>query len=115
MAATNLGIPASDATVRVSIINTGARLHLPLSGFMQPAIKGHTHLNVPAYSFLIEHPQHGKILFDLALRKDWQNLTPPIVNQVDGNDVFIEVEKDVLDVLEENGIEGTEIKSVIWR
>ncbi|OJD29674.1 metallo-beta-lactamase superfamily protein [Diplodia corticola] len=112
-APTNLNIPASDATVSVSIINTGARIRLPLAGFMEPPIEGHTHLDAPAYSFLIEHPQHGKLLFDLSIRKDWKNLAPAIVGQTDG-DALIEVEKDVLDVLEENGIASTEIKSVIW-
>ncbi|KAB2573350.1 Cytochrome P450 monooxygenase andK [Lasiodiplodia theobromae] len=116
MAATpNLRIPASDATVQVSIINPGARIRLPVSGFVQPAIEGHTHLDAPAYSFLIEHAQ-GKFLFDLSMRKDWENLAPPIVNQAKDVDsgALVEVEKDVIDVLEENGIKGSEIKSVIW-
>ncbi|KAL1640192.1 hypothetical protein SLS58_007143 [Diplodia intermedia] len=112
-APTNLGIPASDAIVRVSIINTGARIRLPLSGFMEPPVEGHTHLDCPAYSFLIEHPQHGKHLFDFSIRKDWENLAPLIVDQTKG-DALIEVEKDVLDVLAEHGIAATEIKSVIW-
>ncbi|GME43684.1 Metallo-beta-lactamase superfamily protein [Neofusicoccum parvum] len=118
-AKTNLRIPASDATVRVSIINTGARLRLPVQGFMQPEIEGHTHLDLPAYSFLIENPQFGKTLFDLSLRKDWESLAPLMVNQVktlkETDPLFvIEVERDVRDVLEENGIQATEIKSMIW-
>ncbi|KAH7050022.1 hypothetical protein B0J12DRAFT_753282 [Macrophomina phaseolina] len=100
---TDLRIPVSNGTVQVSIIDTEARIRLPLSGFTQPQIEGHTHLDAPTYSFLIEHPRHGKN----SLRYGHtQRLAEPCARD--------KTQKDVIDVLEEHGIDAAEIKSVIW-
>ena len=69
--ALDLGIPASDATVNVSIIDTTATIKgLETSRMMQPTIKGHEHLVAPCYSFLIHHPKlNRRLLYDLGIRK----------------------------------------------
>ncbi|RVX73584.1 hypothetical protein B0A52_02472 [Exophiala mesophila] len=111
-----LSIPPG-ATVKVQIIDTTSRIHAPVGRFMTPAIKGHESLNAPAFSFLVEHPKlNRKIVFDLGLRKDWQNLPPVIVNQLTPPDWVCAVEKNVAEILQENGINvaGGEIEAVIW-
>lgn len=113
--APEIEIPASHVTVKVGIIDTGARLRLPTSTFLEPEIGGQTHIHGPAYSFLIEHPTHGKVLFDLSLRKDWENLSPAIVNAAKAGGWGLDVERDVVDVLQSGGIDPADIKSVIWR
>ncbi|KAJ5606805.1 hypothetical protein N7537_003424, partial [Penicillium hordei] len=58
----------------------GARLDLPAEQFLSPNIDGHERLRIPSYSFLITHPSKGRVLFDLSLRKDFQNLAPVMTN-----------------------------------
>ena len=55
-----LNIPTSQHTVIVHIINTTARLQeLVTKEFFQPEIKGFDTLDIPSYSFLIDHPPTG--------------------------------------------------------
>jgi hypothetical protein len=67
------------ASVAVSIIDTGTNIQAPMSTFLTPSYPGHDSLDVPAYSFLVEHASGRKVLFDLGVRQDWQNLSPVIV------------------------------------
>lgn len=40
-------------------------------------------MDCPGYSFLIEYAiSRQKLLFDLSVRKDWENLVPVIVNNI---------------------------------
>lgn len=55
------------------------------------------------------------MLFDLGIRKDWRNLSSQVVAQLDGLDFDIEIEKDVFEILADEGIAGEEIDSIIWR
>ena len=82
--------------------------------FLQPDYAGHPQLLGPCLSFLIEHPSHKPILFDLAIRKDWQVL-PSYPKWVE-NKWVIEVEKDVATILKESGVDvdGGAIENIIW-
>jgi hypothetical protein len=73
-----LNIPPSNATIKVSVIDSGTRVGaLPSGIFFEPEIKGHELLYAPSYSFLLEHePSGSKLVFDLGVSKDWMN-TPP--------------------------------------
>jgi len=66
----------------------------------------------PAFAFLIEHPSKRKVLFDLGVRKDFENYSPGIAKRI--ADWNITVEKDVREQLEENGVSGDDIESIIW-
>jgi hypothetical protein len=78
-AAPELNLPTG-SSVRVSIINTTTDIQGPTAHFMKPEIKGHEFLRAPAYSFLIEHPPSGrKFVFDMGVRKDWNNFAPAIL------------------------------------
>lgn len=83
--------------------------------FFEPPIKGYEELSVPSYSFLIEHPSGRKLLFDLGIRKDWENLSPTILGLMEKlGPAKAEVKKDVREQLEEHGVSGSSIEGIIW-
>ena len=84
--------------------------------FFEPEIKGFEALDCPAYSFLIEHPPSGrKILWDLGVRKDWENFAPRIQKRIRDGGWQVTVEKGVAELLEEGGVKPEDIDSIIWR
>lgn len=110
----DLQIPPSTSTVKVRIIDTTSKVaNMPLAPFIAPITPGFTHLTCPAYAFLIEHPS-CTILFDLGIRKDVENMAPIITAMAAQYHVSISVEKDVRQILEENGVKGESIDAIIW-
>lgn len=78
-----LGLPESSSIATVSIINNSLTIKIPSGIFMMPHIDDHTHLVCPAYSFLVENQATTRrVLFDLSLRKDWENLAPTVVSMM---------------------------------
>ncbi|KAL8664290.1 MAG: hypothetical protein Q9168_007937, partial [Polycauliona sp. 1 TL-2023] len=116
MANAEFTIPESASTVNISIIDSTARIHgIPTETFMIPKIKGYDVISCPAYSFLIEHQASGqKLLFDLGVRKDWENLTPKIASAIKEKGWSVAVEKGVVDVLKEGGVDPKSINAIIW-
>ncbi|KAF7949651.1 uncharacterized protein EAE97_003160 [Botrytis byssoidea] len=113
--APNLNIPPSSTTVSVRIIDTTSHISgIPLSEFVSPAISGHTHFSIPAYSFLIEHPSSRSLLFDLGVRKDWENLAPRITERIKDGGWKVTVQKGVREQLEEHGVLAASIEAVVW-
>ncbi|KEF52521.1 uncharacterized protein A1O9_11363 [Exophiala aquamarina CBS 119918] len=122
----SLGIPESSSTVNVQIIDTQfadmvqrstTSLTVPMATFMGPEQPGHTSLLGPSISFLIHHaPTNTRLLFDLGCRKDWKNLSPAVLNIITSPGWNVEVRKDVVETLTENGIDvqAGAINSVIW-
>jgi hypothetical protein len=101
--------------VKVSIIDTTSRIgNVPLELLATPPIPGFSHLGaVPSWSFLVEHEDSGKkILFDLGIPPDWHNMSPAI-STFPGWD--ISAQENTIDILEANGISGSQINSIIWR
>lgn len=95
---------------------------------MQPPIRGHSTLNCPAYSFLITHdaddddddngPSKRRprtILFDLGVRKDWENLAPKIGARIKEQGWSVSVEKGVSEILEDGGVGLGGVEAVVWR
>lgn len=112
----SLNIP-NGASAKVQIIDSTSRIQAPLSVFMSPSVAGHEHLRAPAFSFLVEQQNSGRrILFDLALRKDWQSLTPEVKKLITTPGWDLKVEKNVAEILQENGVDvaGGAIEEVIW-
>lgn len=81
---------------------------------MEPKINGHDIVDCPAFSFLIEHPNKTKLLFDLGVRKDWENLSARISKRIKDGGWSVTVEKGVADILEDGGIDLTAITAIIW-
>lgn len=114
--APNLNIPSSTSTVNVRIINSTSRIKgIPTSIFFEPEIKGFDVLDCPAYSFLIDHPSGRKLLWDLGVRKDWENLPPRILKRIKDGGWQVSVEKGVAEILEEGGVKPEEIESIVRR
>ncbi|KAG9119975.1 hypothetical protein FRC07_004752 [Ceratobasidium sp. 392] len=111
-----LNIPPSNVVVKVSIIDSTTRVKgLPTSVFFELTIKGYESLDCPAYSFLIEHEPSGKkLLFDLAVAKNWRNGPPAIANRIIQNNWQVTVQKDVSDILIEHGVPLESISTIIW-
>ena len=112
-----LNIPDSKSVVNVHVINSTSRIKgLPYSFFVTPSYKGLDILDGPAFSFLIEHQSSGrKLLFDLGVRKDWENLPPTIVKNIRDANCTITVEKGVAEILQAGGVAPKDIEAIIWR
>jgi len=111
-----LNIPPG-ATANVKIIDTTSRISkLETSYFMRPPLAGMEYMpTLPAWSFLIESPSGRKILFDLGAPKDWEHLAPVTSERLKRLGWDIKVEKNVVEILEEHGVRGADVESVIWR
>jgi hypothetical protein len=108
-------IPAGAAT-SVRIIDSTTFLKLPIRPFMSPPMPGFTHIAGPAYCFLIEHSTGRKVLFDLGVRKDWENMAGPVVKMIKAQGWEVKVEKNISEILEEEeGIKGLDVEAIIWR
>lgn len=111
----DLKIPSSSTTVKVRIIDTTTSIDgIKLGPFVQPEIKGHEVLKCPAFSFLIEHASGRKLLFDLGVRKDYENMAPRIVDRMKNGGWKVTVKQGVREQLEANGVEGKDIEAIIW-
>lgn len=119
-----LHIPASQNTVEVFIIDTTSFMTgFPASSFVDPIVPGFDTMNGLSYSYMIRHksntPQKQKydtLLFDLGVRKDWETQSPePFVRGIKEAGILgINVEKDVADILTENGEELEDVGAIIW-
>jgi hypothetical protein len=82
---------------------------------VKPAVLGGFELcNCPSYSFLIEHQSGRKLLFDLGVRKDWENQAPSVVKLIKDAKCGMRVDKDVYDILAENGDDPNAIEAIFW-
>lgn len=105
------------AVAKVSIIDNGTRINgMSVGESSQPPIEGHDYVvDGPSWSFLIESPTGRKALFDLGLPKDYHQMAPRITGFIADSGWKLKVEKDVIDILKENGVSGADINSIIWR
>jgi glyoxylase-like metal-dependent hydrolase (beta-lactamase superfamily II) len=111
----DLKIPPSNTTVNVRIIDTTSKIvGIPAKDFIQPDIKGFSELNCPAFCFLIEHPSSRSLLFDLGVRKDYENLPPRIWNRIKDGGWKVTVKQGVREQLEANGVDEKDIEGIIW-
>ena len=113
----DVAIPPSNSTVKISIIDTGCRVcNVAPTVFMEPPISTFQEFDpLPAYSFLIEH-QNRAYVFDLGIRKDpFDNLPPTQREKIKKLGWRLVSDRDVLDVLVEQGVDPKSINGVIWR
>ncbi|RYP14634.1 hypothetical protein DL765_006249 [Monosporascus sp. GIB2] len=110
-----LNIPVSNHIVKVSIIDNTTIVNLPLGIMVKPAaLGGLTHVTCPSYSFLIEHQSGRKLLFDLGVRKDWESQAPSAVKLIKDARCDINVDKDVYDILVDNGHDPKAVEAIFW-
>ncbi|KAH8808512.1 beta-lactamase-like protein [Xylogone sp. PMI_703] len=111
----DLKIPPSSKTVHVRVIDTTSHIqNIPANRFFLPDVEGFQYLDCPAYSFLIEHPSGRNLLFDLGIRKDWENLAPKLANLIKSGGWKVTIQKGVREILEENGVSAKDIEAIIW-
>ncbi|KAE8383445.1 beta-lactamase-like protein [Aspergillus bertholletiae] len=109
-----LGLPPSNQTVDVKVIDSTARIRVPMTAFVKDQIPGHEFLECPSYTFLVEHISGQKVLFDLGVRKDINGF-PPVVLNVIKNNIGMTVENDIATILENEGtIKVKDINAIIW-
>jgi len=109
-------LPSGDIAVKVSVINPVNFGPAILERFMAPPVPMlETFKTAPSLTFILEHPSGRRLVWDLGIRKDYQNYSKPIADYLPTTNYDIQVTKNVVDILEENGIKGSEIEAVIWR
>ncbi|KIW12832.1 hypothetical protein PV08_08019 [Exophiala spinifera] len=110
-----LNIPSGEVVVKVSLINPVNFGPAILNRFMAPPVPGlETFRSSPSLTFLVEHPSGRKLVWDLGIRKDYQNYSKSIADYLPTTKYSIQVEKNVVDILEENGIVAAQVEAVIW-
>lgn len=93
----------------VSALKAGT-LSLDYATFIDNAAPGEIH-RVPSLSFLLHHSVNKKrLIFDLGIRKDWENLPPSVLRW--NKDFLIEVEQDVVESLAKGGLTPSDIDTV---
>ncbi|KAH6693881.1 metallo-beta-lactamase superfamily protein [Plectosphaerella plurivora] len=111
----NAKLPPGATAVSVKMINPVNFGPAILKRFMAPDVPGlETFPSSPSLSFLIEHPSGRKLVWDLGIRKDYQNYAPTIANYIPTTKYDIKVTKSVAEILEENGVDLNEVEAVIW-
>ena len=115
----SLNIPESQNVVKVSIIDTTSHMFGHLSkGFVFAQVPGFSVMDCGSFAFLIEHPASGnkydKLVFDLGVRKDWENSPPAFVEGIRQDGVSITVEKDTADILREHGVDLSGVGGIVW-
>ncbi|KAK7446498.1 hypothetical protein CaCOL14_010907 [Colletotrichum acutatum] len=109
----NLTCPPG-ATVKVSVLNNCFLRGVPTAPYVEPVIPGHEKFNdLPCLVFLVESSTGRKVLFDLGLRKDWKNLSPVSLSEIQNDNIDIKVEEDIIDILKREGIDPGDIEAVV--
>ena len=110
-------LPAGEDIVSVKLINAVNFGPANISRFMAPLVPNVTthKTHSPSLCFLIEHGSGRKLVWDLGIRKDYDNYAPSIAKYIPTTNYDIQVKVNVIDILEESGIPGNEIEAVIWR
>ncbi|KAK4940773.1 hypothetical protein LTR10_019166 [Elasticomyces elasticus] len=108
-------LPPGDTTLTVKLINPVNFGPAILNRFMAPPIPGlETFKTSPSLTFFLEHPSGRKLVFDLGIRKDYGNYSKSIADYLPTTKYDIQVTKNVIDILQEHGISGSDIEAVIW-
>lgn len=109
-----LDLPKSESCCKLCIIDTTCDITVPPSLLVEPEIEGWDWINLPTYSFYIQHESSGReFLFDLGARKDWYNHVPSIKGLLEGHVPGLRISKDVLDIVQEGGIDVSRIEALI--
>ncbi|RSL46479.1 hypothetical protein CEP54_013828 [Fusarium duplospermum] len=110
-----ISIPQGETLQAVKLINPVNFGPAVIKRFMEPSIPGlETFRSSPSLSFLLEHHSGRKLVFDLGIRKDYENYSPTIAKYIPTTNYEIEVAGNVADILQDNGVSLGDIEAVIW-
>lgn len=114
--ATPVKLPGGDVAITVKLINAANFGPAQLHRFMAPQIPGLTTFKTsPSLCFLLQHPSGRNLVWDLGIRKDYNNYAPSITEYLPTTGYDIQVQKNVIDILGEGGVKGDNVEAVIWR
>lgn len=98
--------------ITLSALNAGY-LWLPEREFCDPCNEKAVH-KAPSLSFFLVHPTTGtKIVYDLGMRKDWENYPPAIQIRIDTGVRQVDVSNDVRDSVIAGGVDPKDVNVVI--
>ncbi|RSL92653.1 hypothetical protein CDV31_015060 [Fusarium ambrosium] len=103
--------PCNPGYVKLSLLS-GGFLTLPEHLFCDDQDDKNARVEVPSMSFLIQHPSGFKLVFDLGIRKVWQNYSEKIRSHIQKR-LPIRTEPDVSDSLRRGGLEPSDVGGVI--
>lgn len=90
-------------------------MRLPCSHLLTPEIPQHQYLDLPSFSFLIDHPVlQRKILFDLGLRKYFSSHPPAVQKFLAESGWELQVTKDIPEILKEGNLCPDDIEAVVF-
>jgi glyoxylase-like metal-dependent hydrolase (beta-lactamase superfamily II) len=102
----------NQAYITLSALNAGY-LWLPEREFCDPCDENAVH-KAPSFSFFLVHPPTGtKIVYDLGMRKDWENYPPAIQIRIDTGVRQVDVSTDVRDSVIAGGVDPKDVDVVI--
>ncbi|KAI8940647.1 hypothetical protein NX059_001917 [Plenodomus lindquistii] len=108
-------LPHGSTTVKTHLINPVNFGPAQIHRFMSPPVPGlETFKTSPSHSFLIEHPSGRRLVFDLGIRKDYQNYSKSIAEYLPTTKYSIQVSENVADILQSNSVDLSTIEAVVW-
>ncbi|PFH55225.1 hypothetical protein XA68_10334 [Ophiocordyceps unilateralis] len=111
----DLNIPPSPSTVSVSLINAARIHHVCTADLVQPPRKGHEFFDAPCYVFLVRNTALNRtVIFDLGVRRDANNFSPAARRMIQKGGVIIDVDFDVREILQRQGVDLSEIEAIVW-
>ncbi|KAJ7056808.1 hypothetical protein C8F01DRAFT_1155120 [Mycena amicta] len=112
----DFGIPASSATVDVKAFNVANfTLNNLTHVFVSPVLPGRETITLPIHAFLLEHqPSKQRIMFDLGMRNDPENLPTPFAGFFTSKAITFDKFKDITEILAAGNIALDSIDTVIW-
>lgn len=105
------------AAAKVHIIDSGFRLSgMPTNFLLSPEMKGFDELPaLGSWSFLVESSTGRKVLFDLGGPSDVNSFPPSVAAVIEEVGVAVKGTTSVAELLMANGVELSDIESVVWR
>ncbi|PIL34060.1 hypothetical protein GSI_03769 [Ganoderma sinense ZZ0214-1] len=102
----------NQAFCNVSALEAG-HVKAPLA-WMLADVEDDEFITLPVLSYLVRHHSNGdSLLFDLGLRKDWQNLPPGLVRHITDKLKFeLDIPSDIVDSLAKGDTTPSDIKKV---
>lgn len=112
----NLNIPKGSVCVQVKLIDICSISNVGTKSLFTPTVPAFDKISsAPSWIFLLEHPSGKKVLFDLGIRRDWDNLHSVVAERLQLGTHTIEVKKDIDKYLDECGVGKENIDAVVWR
>lgn len=111
-----LNIPTSSTTINVKIIDVCSIGNVATKSLFTPTVPGFDVFDgAPSFVFLLEHPSGQKLLFDLGIRKDWENLDSDSVERLKKHGYRVDVEMGIAEFLDDVGVGKGNIDAIVWR